>query len=235
LGPPERPRNDGWKLVANVAMDRYASGDDAAFSELYDVLAPRLHAFLARRTRDADVAEDLLQQTFLQIHAARRHFTPAAEVLPWSFAIARRLMIDGGRRKRRETPPPEMLDWEKTPGADDAGFWERASPDVGPEVLLQRAQVMVRLERELARLPEGYREAFELVKRDELSMAEAAEVLGTTVAAVRVRAHRCYVALRAAMADVADEWRLRRSASDDDEGTPDDSIVRLRLRVGQGQ
>jgi RNA polymerase sigma-70 factor (ECF subfamily) len=48
-------------------------------------------------------------------------------------------------------------------------------------------------------LPEAQRVAFELVKHEGLSLAEAADVLGTTVAAVKLRAHRTYEALRAAL------------------------------------
>ena len=48
------------------------------------------------------------------------------------------------------------------------------------------------------------------MKRDELSIAEAAQVLGTTVAAVKLRAHRCYLALRVSLADLADEWQVER-------------------------
>lgn len=75
-------------------MDRYASGEDDALSDLYDLLAPRLASFLLRRTRDAERAEDLVQQTFLQMHRARRHFPPGAAVTPWAFAIALRLLTD---------------------------------------------------------------------------------------------------------------------------------------------
>lgn len=205
-------RDESWKLVANEAMDRYAAGDDTAFSELYDALSPRLLAFLVRRTRDSELAADLLQQTFLQMHCARRHFTPKAEVLPWAFAIARRLIIDRVRKAQHEparssessSRPPERLD-------DDSSLVaEQASPEGGPDAALERAQVARRIDRELARLPDAHREAFELVKRDELSMAEAAQVLGTTVSAVKLRAHRCYEALRVSLADLADEWQVER-------------------------
>jgi RNA polymerase sigma-70 factor (ECF subfamily) len=70
-------------------MDRYAQGDDSAFAELYDGLAPRLLGFLVRQTRDQAKAEDIVQQTMLQIHRARGRFLPGAEVTPWAFAIAR--------------------------------------------------------------------------------------------------------------------------------------------------
>ncbi len=59
-----------------------------------------------------------------------------------------------------------------------------------------------RIMEELERVPEQHREAFTLVQIEGLSMAEAAEVLGTTVAAVKLRAHRAYEALRSALGDV---------------------------------
>jgi RNA polymerase sigma-70 factor, ECF subfamily len=181
-----------WKRIADAAMARYASGDGGAFSELYDALSPRLLAFLTRQLRDADAAADILQQTFMKMHAARGHFARGAEVMPWAFAIARRLLID---RARRDQVAPFV------PSCDDDP--EAVAREPLADTALGRKQLGERLERELARLPEANRAAFELVKRDELSMAEAAEVLGTTVASVKVRAHRAYVALRDALGD---EW-----------------------------
>jgi RNA polymerase sigma-70 factor (ECF subfamily) len=196
-----RGRDDSWKPAANLAMDRLAAGDDAAFSEVYDALAPRLHAFLLRQTRDAEVSSDVLQQTLLQMYAARRHFTPGAEVLPWAFAICRRLIIDRARRRSREPFVPE-------PSADLDGADEPpSSRGECPEASLARRQLSARIQRELARLPEPNRVAFELVKCEQLSMAEAAEVLGTTVTAVKLRAHKAYLALRTALADTMDEWQ----------------------------
>src|SRR5688572_8224274 len=90
----------------DTAMDRYARGEDAAFAEVYDGLAPRLMAFLVRYTRDRARAEDVVQQTMLQIHRARGRFTPGAQVVPWAFAIARRLLIDSHRRGGREVLSP---------------------------------------------------------------------------------------------------------------------------------
>ena len=72
----------------DLAMERYARGDEAAFGELYDAIAPRLYAFLLRQTRSEAAAKDVLQQTMLKIHLARGSFEEAA-VLPWAYAIAR--------------------------------------------------------------------------------------------------------------------------------------------------
>ncbi|HEY3819236.1 MAG TPA: RNA polymerase sigma factor [Polyangiaceae bacterium] len=173
-------------------MDRYACGDDAAFSELYDLLAPRLASFLVRRTRDPALAGDLVQQTFLQMHSSRRHFAEGADVMPWAFAIARRLLIDVFRKSGREI----MAD-------DDEGGEGRESvaPEPSPDQLVSRRRLVDRIGQELERIPEAQRAAFELVKRDGLSLAEAAEVLGTTVAAVKLRVHRTYEVLRARLGD----------------------------------
>jgi RNA polymerase sigma-70 factor (ECF subfamily) len=175
---------------ADRAMERYAAGDDEAFGLVYDALAPRLYGYLLRQTRDRARAEDLLQQTLLHIHRARDRFIPGAELTPWAFAIARRLLVDTVRRGKREV------------------LTDDGEPDAGPsrwppaDDLVHASELAVRVERVLARLPTSQRVAFELVKDEGLSLAEAAAVLGTTVAAVKLRAHRAYLALRGELGEV---------------------------------
>src|SRR5262249_22746616 len=101
--------NNGESLVArpgdesaDAAMERYSKGDQTAFAELYDVIAPRLLGFLRKATRDEAASEDLIQQTLLLMHRERGSFIAGAQVMPWAFAIARRLMIDSARRRRVE-------------------------------------------------------------------------------------------------------------------------------------
>jgi len=182
---------DRPNAALDAAMDRYAAGDDGAFGEIYDKLAPRLFAFLLRQSRDRAKAEDVVQQTMLQIHRARGRFMQGAQVMPWAFAIARRLMIDQHRRGGREVLAPTD---------DDTTGDLLASLDAGADELAIAKEVAERLGEELQRLPENQRVAFELIKQEGLSVAEAAQVLGTTVAAVKLRAHRAYEALRAVLA-----------------------------------
>lgn len=180
--------------VLDAAMDRYARGDDTAFGEIYDRLAPRLFAFLLRYTRDHARAEDVVQQTMLQMHRNRGRFMPGAEVVPWAFAIARRLLIDTHRRGGREVLAPTN---------DDNAEQLLVALDAPADQVAIAKEVAARLSEELAKLPENQRVAFELIKQDGLSVAEAAQVLGTTVAAVKLRAHRAYEALREALAELA--------------------------------
>lgn len=178
----------------DAAMARYAAGDDAAFEVVYDALADRLHAYLRRHVRDSNRCDDLLQETFLRMHKARGIFVTGAPVLPWAFAIARRLMIDQARRDRRA--PAAVADIEAAPESPTR-MVDR------PDQLVEAQQSAQRLAGALARLPDSQRTAFELLKQDGLTLAEAAAVLGTTVTAVKLRAHRAYESLRAALGDFA--------------------------------
>jgi RNA polymerase sigma-70 factor (ECF subfamily) len=173
---------------ADRAMEQYACGDEAAFAELYDELAPRLYRFALRWTRSRSAAEDTVQQTLLQIHAARHRFVRGSAVQPWAYAIARRLLIDLGRRGVRE----ELR-------AHDVRDPEEPATAPSPEETLHWRRMESEARRDFALLPAGWREAFELVKFEGLSVAETAEVLGITRGMVKVRAHRATAALRKAI------------------------------------
>jgi RNA polymerase sigma-70 factor (ECF subfamily) len=178
------------RSAADVAMDRYAAGDDAAFAVVYDALAPRIFAYLCRGVRSRAHAEDLLQQTFLCLHRSRGTFVAHSAVVPWAFAIAQRLLIDELRRRKRSvlSAAQELSEGEplpaRGPGADD---------------LLQADDLGQALQKKLAELPALQRAAFELVRFDGLSYAEAAEALGLTINSVKLRAHRALLALRSAL------------------------------------
>jgi len=176
-------------------MERYAAGEDAAFALLYDLLAPRIFSYLIRRTNNSHDAEDLLQQTMLQIHRSRGRFIAGAEVMPWAFAIARHLFVDRMRRqplRGRIEPCNLEARASELPGADD---------------VIHARELAVCLERAMSDLTESQRSILELVREDGLSFAEAAEVLGTTVGAVKARAHRAYQVLRAELAHTATSLR----------------------------
>jgi RNA polymerase sigma-70 factor (ECF subfamily) len=176
-------------------MDRYAGGEDAAFAEVYDAVAPRLMGYLRRKVRDPQRAEDLAQQTFMQMHRARGTFIAGSAVLPWAFAIARRLVIDEVRRSRRSVVDQTNDDCE-----------ELSAPlgSTGDRVAEARETARA-LQLELVKLPETQRAAFELLRIDGLSHVEAAAVIGTTVSAVKLRAHRAYEALRRAVERLSEE------------------------------
>jgi RNA polymerase sigma-70 factor (ECF subfamily) len=115
--------------------------------------------------------------------------------VPWAFAIARRLLIDVYRKSGRE-----VFD------DDEDGERRSSAPSAAPDRLAGQHRLVSRMEEELACVPKANREAFDLVERDGLSMTEAAEVLGVTEMAVRLRVHRAREVVRAKLgADVREE------------------------------
>ena len=173
---------------AAAAMERYAQGDESAFASVYDSVAPRVHAYLLRQTRDRAIADDLLQQTLLQIHRKRGTYAAGLPVLPWAFAIARRLYIDECRRRKTDA-----LWSARDVNDDDRQAWVSADDELASREAVQL------VEAELSRMPGNQRVAFELLKVDGLSQQEAAQMLGTTVSAVKLRAFRAYSALRSVL------------------------------------
>jgi RNA polymerase sigma-70 factor, ECF subfamily len=181
-------------------MERYARGDEAAFAELYDAIAPRLLGFLRRATRDAFAAEDLMQQTLLHMHRARGSFIPGAPVLPWAFVIARRLLTDQARRRQVE----RRLFSEAPADNDRRAYEPAAATAAAADDVLHALRLGRRLQDRIDALPELQRTAYKLVQQEGLSLKKAAETLGTSVTAVKLRAHRAYVALRAVLREAGE-------------------------------
>lgn len=173
-------------------MQRYQDGDASAFRELYALVAPRLLGYLLKMARSRALADDLLQQTFLKVHRARGAYVRGADPLPWIYSIAHRTFIDEARKSKRAivnvTAGDDALP-EVRAGLDGEAVDRRDEPRADPE------QTKAALDA-LAQLPDAQREAVVLTKLDGKSVAEAAEIAGTSVGAMKVRAHRGYEALR---------------------------------------
>jgi RNA polymerase sigma-70 factor (ECF subfamily) len=168
-------------------MSAYVAGDAAAFRVIFERYAPLLLRAMLRELHAREEAHDLVQQTFLQLHRARRDFDAAQKLKPWVFTIAMNLKREYFRRKKRR--PESSLEAEL--GAEPAVAARGAA-----QVEARRA-----LTKALAELPPDQREVIELHWFDELEFPEVAQVVGASVSAVKVRAHRGYVRLRHALGD----------------------------------
>src|SRR6266853_3469489 len=82
-------------------MSGYQRGDSAATTVLIRQVSPLLLRFFTSQCGSRSEAEDLLQDTWLQIHKARHTHRPGEPVLPWIYAIARHIKVDGYRRSQR--------------------------------------------------------------------------------------------------------------------------------------
>src|SRR5262245_16204473 len=174
-------------------MQRYASGDDAVFEQLYRLMAPRLYRFCLRLAARQPEADDYFQETLLRMHRARATYLAGSNALCWAFAIARSVYLDRLRYRRRR---PEDLG-----SANDAAEYVglRADDRYSPEAAVRARDVRDILTLELSKMSEKNRVAYVLLKEEGLSVKEAAAVLGTTAAVVRQRAHRAYEQIRTAV------------------------------------
>ncbi len=190
-GPPDSglapPGAEDTRAI-DRAMDRYADGDDDAFDAVFRGLSGRIHAFLRRMSGRQDVAEDLTQETFLRIHRARSSFARGRGAVPWAYAIARNCYLDHVRSQRRAQPMDDV-DLVEPPTGPEASAEE--------EVAAKQSAATVR--RVLLEMNDSRREAFILLRYEGLSVAAAAEVLGTSQGAVKARAFHAYELLRAAL------------------------------------
>lgn len=176
---------------ADEAMERYAEGDRAAGSRLYDLLRPRLFAIGLRWSRSAAEAEDLVQDTFIRLTEARGTFRRGARVVPWACAMARNLLTDRYRRTSFERWVVEAsLRW------DPDGAWAKPAGDDG----LDAARALEAVLDDLERLPSTLKDSFKLIRVEGLTVKQAARRLGITEGMVKIRTFRAAAALRAAEA-----------------------------------
>jgi RNA polymerase sigma-70 factor, ECF subfamily len=187
---PDAPPSDALSSV----MDRYARGEDPAFDDLYRLGAPRVRGFLLRLCGDLALADDLMQETFIRVHRARGSFAMGAAALPWMLAIARNALRDHARRVqvRPGTRPVDRSAHEPAQ--------REAPPDARGDEVLAGQEMLEVVRNVLHDLPSQQREAFVLLRFEGMSVREAAQVLGSTEGAVKVRAFRASEALRTALA-----------------------------------
>ncbi len=178
-------------------MEAYVAGDAGAFERLFRSLAPPLRAFLARSVNDRAIVEDLVQATFLKLHAARRSWRRGERLRPWAFTIAARVRADWFRSQGR--PELEIDEAEGVAASDPAG-------DASEAVVAEERAERVRAA--LDRLPQPQRVVVHLHRIEELTFAEIGRVLGISEGAAKLRAFRAYAQLRSLLADlVAEEGR----------------------------
>jgi RNA polymerase sigma-70 factor (ECF subfamily) len=167
----------------DALVRRAVAGEAAAFGALYDAYAPRVRRFLRHQLGDADVAEELLQRTFVKmIEALPRYRARGLPFGAWVFRIARNVVID----HRRTAHPGVSLD----------AVMERPSDTGDPAAVAERRHDRARLRAALDALPPDQREVLVWRFFADLTPAETAALRGRSNGAVRVLQHRALATLR---------------------------------------
>ena len=169
-------------------LDRIAAGDREAFRRLYDLHAPRLHAFALRITRQGPLAADAVHDAFLQVWRNAGKFDPArGNPQAWLLSLVRYRAFDIARRRGREVP--------------DDGMPEQADEDPDPLARLLASREAAALHGCLSQLPEERRRLVLLAFVEGLAHGDLAARLSMPLGTVKSWIRRSLQALRACLED----------------------------------
>jgi RNA polymerase sigma-70 factor (ECF subfamily) len=213
-------------------MLRFQSGDESAFEALVLRYQGLVRHFLLRYLRDRDRAEDLVQEVFLRVFRSRGRYEATAGFSSWLLTITTRLALNeirGLRRRRRVFSESGADD-----SADEGGTaWERApdhredEPTAGAEA----KELEKLIDRLIANLPEQQRAAILLCRLHDLSYAEIAVALETTIGAVKSLVLRARENLRRGLEPYLEGERLGFSLDTDDSGAAEGSADAVPVRT----
>jgi len=165
-------------------MIRYQGGSLEAFEEIYAQLAPGVRRYLSHLAGRSEMADDLLQETFLQMHRSRAAYNPEYAVRPWVFGFARNVFLMNRRAARNWAKVHEtredLPEFPVLPEADRLGSQDE-------------------IRRCIAYLAPDQAEALLLHHEWGFSFEEIAGMLGISAAAARARASRGMAELRVAL------------------------------------
>ena len=161
-------------------MVRYQQADAVATTVLIRQVSPLLLRYFVSQCRNLSEAEDLLQETWLQIHRARHTYRQGDPFLPWAYAIARHVRVDGYRRSARIRSREQFMSPLPEPSIT-AG----PPPASGPD-----------FDELIAVLPASQREVVTMLKVSGMSLEEVAHATASSVGSVKLKAHRAYERLR---------------------------------------
>ena len=178
-------------------MARMAGGDQESLSELMRRHYQRLFRIALGYVRDADDAQEVVQETFVKAHRNAARWDGASEVAPWLTRIAINESIDRYRRARRRRALEEPL----APEAVHDGRWTADGPS--PERNTLGRELRERLDAALLALPERQRAIFVLRHYQGLELAEIAGALDMRLGTVKSGLHRALERLRELLAAVA--------------------------------
>ena len=173
------------------------AGDPAAFEQLFEANADRLYRLAFGLLGDPATAEDVVQEAFLAVIKGVATFEGRASLTTWLYRVAYNASIDRLRRKPEEPLPGDEPGDELETAVIPQAFVDW---DLTPEQMLANAEVRQHLDQAIHALPAGLQAVFLLRDVEGLSTAEAAEALGLSISATKVRLHRARLLLRETLA-----------------------------------
>lgn len=180
------------KLTDIALVEKLTKGDDKAFLELVNRYTQKAHNLAMRITRNAEDAEEVLQDVFVTVYRKIDKFEGKAAFSSWLYRITANTAFMK-LRKRKQTVAVSLEDIK--PSIKESWVSERSDlSDIN--VICSKHQLREQLERAIGKLPEEYRVIFVLRDIDGLSNQEVGDILNLSVPAVKSRLHRSRLMLR---------------------------------------
>src|SRR5947207_2153452 len=192
------PKPDGPSDEQLLAS--YRRGDRASFAQLVERYQRELFHFLVRFLGDRAAAEDVFQETFLQVHQSADQFDPERRFRPWLFTIAANKARDLMRSRARR--PSNPLQASISPGEEESGqfidLMEATANQPGEPLEKQELQQLVH--KTVMGMPDHLREILFLSYFHQFPYKQISDILNIPLGTVKSRLH-------AAVANFADRWR----------------------------
>ncbi len=183
------PANDVGRLTDEELLGRYReSGNAADFNELVRRYERELYRYLARYLGDASLADDVFQNTFLQVHLKRGLYEDGRPVRPWLYSIATHQAVDALRKVGRQ--PTVSLDQQIDGTASpDAGTLVDllTTDEPGPLAELQGREREEWVRNAIAKLPDSLRQTLIMAYYQDMKYREIADVLNIPLGTVKSR------------------------------------------------
>ena len=181
-------------------LAEYRQGDRNSFAQLMARYQRELYHFLVRFLGDRAAAEDVFQETFLQVHQSAEQFDLSRRFRPWLFTIAANKARDLIRSQARR--PTNPLQASISPGDDESGeFMDlMQSTAVMPDDSMQREELQALVKKTVMHMPEHLREILLLSYFHQFPYKQIGDILDIPLGTVKSRLH-------AAVAHFADRWR----------------------------
>ena len=181
-------------------LAEYREGDRNSFAQLMARYQRELYHFLVRFLGDRAAAEDVFQETFLQVHQSAEQFDLSRRFRPWLFTIAANKARDLIRSQARR--PTNPLQASISPGDDDSGEFIdlMQSTAAMPDDSMQREELQELVKKTVMHMPEHLREILLLSYFHQFPYKQIGDILDIPLGTVKSRLH-------AAVAHFADRWR----------------------------
>jgi len=188
-------------------LGRFRQGDSLAFGDLVRRFQRELYAYLRRYLANETLAEDVFQNTFVQVFQKAGQFEDGRKVRPWLYAIATHQAIDALRRQGRRSAV-SLDQMALTEDGSDGGGWSEnlASSEPDPLAGVEQTEVRERVREAIEELPEHLKLTLILAYYQELKYREIADILKIPVGTVKSRLH-------AALGKLQERWNAMEGVS----------------------